>query len=296
MTGYHIVFFSILLILLVWSLYYFWKDTDKYVENMQFIRKVYYVLFIAGIIAGMFMGEIKLEEWEKLLQFTALFVFIDLAVFQTPDVLKIWNTEFNQSNYIRKTIKKNEEVLSFNEKKVQNFTTVILKTKAYFDKKYQPTSWSQYKDELHSYLKEYTETFDFHVSIFGFEPNQDLTLLRKNLEGSFKKVELCYNNQIEDREWRNSLIDDLMDGKTITLEQKVEDKNPTLADMKRRPFVIVYYGENYYMLIGINSHNITVDGIDASHILNLTQIFEWTMDVGDTFEVQYVAKSEEDEV
>lgn len=278
MSTFYLVFFIVFLLFLFVTLVYFWRDTDGYVENMQSIRKTYYVLFIFAITIGIMREEIKLDDWQLLLQFGALFVFVDIAVFQTPDVLKIWNTEFQHSNYIRKTIRKNEEVLGYNLKKVKNFTQVISDTNPYLSEVQNPEDWDAYQREMRKYLKRYTDTFQFHVSIFPFDINENDDELRRNVATAFNKVEMRYNFEVADEGWKNEMIESLLDGRSIQLSQKEEDKNPTTEDRKKKAFIIAYYGVNYNMLIGLNSsNNVEVDGIDASHILNMANIFDWHM-------------------
>lgn len=106
-----------MILLIVLSLIYFWWRTDKYVENLQAIRKSYYVLFFLLVCLGILTKQLQMSDWTMILSLASAAVFIDIAVFQTPDILKIWNTEFQHSNYIRKTIRKNEEVLGYNAKR-----------------------------------------------------------------------------------------------------------------------------------------------------------------------------------
>jgi hypothetical protein len=273
-----IIFYSIVLLYVLLSLLYFWFCTDKYVENLQLIRKAFYVLFILGVGLGVVCKVIDLNKWTSLLQMTALFVFMDLAVFQTPDILKLWNAEFQHSNYIRKIIKANEEVIGYNAKKVQCFTEVIAKTEDHFNTRNVPTQWRQYKDELRTYLNLYADTFQFHVSIFEFDTTTDATLLKQSVTHALHRVELCYNQTIEDSEWKEKLIAQLLDGKSIEFKNKKEENATTVpGELKNKVFIVAYYGKSYNMLIGVSSKFVDVNGIDASHILNLAQIFDWYM-------------------
>lgn len=93
----------------------------------------------------------------------------------------------------------------------------------------------------------------------------------------FTRIEQCYNKAIEDGEWKDILVQELLDGKAIELQNKKEvSSSDNLNDKK--VFIIPFYGKDYDILIGISSKFIEVDGIDASHILNLTQIYDWYMD------------------
>lgn len=275
MTTIYFSFISVIILLIVLSLVYFWWRTDKYVENLQAIRKSFYVLFFLLICLGVFSTQIQINDWKTLLTFVCAAVFLDIAVFQTPDILKIWNTEFQHSNYIRKTIRKNEEVLGYNAKKVQNFTEVISKTADHFMDRNPPQFWRQYRDELRAYLNLYADTFQFHIAIFPFAISANGEELQENVETAFNSVEICYNISFLDREVRANILQDLLDGKSIPLKDPNIDENT--EEWTKNVFIVAYYGESYNMLIGISSTFVEVDGIDASHILNLAQIFDWYM-------------------
>jgi hypothetical protein len=268
-------FLTAIILLVVLSLLYFWWRTDKYVENLQAIRKSYYVLFFLLICLVFFSNQLQIVDWKTILSFVCAAVFLDIAVFQTPDILKIWNTEFQHSNYIRKTIRKNEEVLGYNAKKVQNFTEVISKTAEHFIDRNPPQHWRQYREELRTYLNLYADTFQFHIAIFPFAISTNGEELKENVNIAFNSVEICYNISFLDNESRTSIIQELLEGKSIPLKGPGTDS--TVEELTKNVFIVAYYGESYNMLIGISSHFVEVDGIDASHILNLAQIFDWYM-------------------
>ena len=166
-------------------------------------------------------------------------------------------------------------MLGYNAKKVQNFTEVISKTADHFMDRNPPQHWRQYRDELRDYLNLYADTFQFHIAIFPFAIGANGEELSRNLETAFNSVEICYNISFLDSEGRNSVIQDLLDGKSIPLKDPNADIS--IEELTKNVFIVAYYGESYNMLIGISSNFVEVDGIDASHILNLAQIFDWYM-------------------
>ncbi|RIJ63248.1 type II toxin-antitoxin system SpoIISA family toxin [Rummeliibacillus sp. POC4] len=277
-----IIFFLTVLVYIFFSLYLSFINIDKYVENLQMLRRFFYAIFVVGISIGLMLEKINLDDWKQLLELTALFVFIDLAVFQTPDILKIWNAEFKHDNYIRKIIKKNEEIISYNSQKVECFTDIVLnKSTNYLNNIPLHLKFDDYKEDLKKFLEFYTGTFQIDLAIFEFESglNANLEDLHSNLDikQAFTRIEQCYNKTIVDGEWKLFLVQELLDGKAIELHNKKEvSSSDNFKDKK--VFIIPFYGRKYDILIGISSTFIEVDGIDASHILNLTQIFDWYMD------------------
>lgn len=277
-----IIFFLTVLVYIFFSMYLSFINIDKYVENLQMLRRFFYAIFVVGISIGLMLEKIHLDDWKQLLELAALFVFIDLAVFQTPDILKIWNAEFKHDHYIRKIIKKNEEIISYNSQKVECFTDIVLnKSTNYLNNIPLHLKFDDYKEDLKKFLEFYTDTFQIDLAIFEFESglNANLEDLHSNLDikQAFTRIEQCYNKTIVDGEWKLFLVQELLDGKAIELHNKKEvSSSDNFKDKK--VFIIPFYGRKYDILIGISSTFIEVDGIDASHILNLTQIFDWYMD------------------
>lgn len=280
-----IIFFLTVLVYIFFSLCLSFINTDKYIENLQMLRRFFYAIFVVGISIGLMLEKINLEDWKQLLELTALFVFIDLAVFQTPDILKIWNAEFKHDNYIRKIIKKNEEIISYNSRKIECFTDIVLnKSFNYLNNIPLHLEFDDYKEDLKKFLEFYTGTFQIDVAIFEFESRLDVdseelhsNFSNLDIKQAFTRIEQCYNKTIEDGEWKRFLVQELLNGKAIELHNKKEvSSSDNFKDKK--VFIIPFYGKEYDILIGISSKFIEVDGIDASNILNLTQIFDWYMD------------------
>ncbi|WP_400241717.1 type II toxin-antitoxin system SpoIISA family toxin [Niallia sp. JL1B1071] len=69
MTTIYFSFLSAIILLVVLSLGYFWWRTDKYVENLQAIRKSYYVLFFLVICLGVFSNQLQIVDWKTSLSF-----------------------------------------------------------------------------------------------------------------------------------------------------------------------------------------------------------------------------------
>lgn len=278
MNYFNTIFFSIVLLGLIISMIIYWLKPDKYIENLQAFRKFFYLIFVVGVAVGIIVGEIKTNDWQTLLQLTALFVFIDIAVFQTPDILKIWNAEFQQSNHVKQIIKANDEIVGYHIKKVSCFTDIVNQTtNGYFNQKTVPVNWRQYKDELRTYLNLYADTFQLHISIFEFDVTDDRNRLKTTLTYAFDRAELCYNKSIEDSEWKETIVQTLLKGNGLEFKTSKDEKYELVGGTNQTVYLVPYFGAKYNCLIGIHSKLVNVDVMDGSHILNLSQIFDWYM-------------------
>lgn len=279
MSTFYIVLIGVILVFLIASLIYYFVNTDHYMDNLQAIRKSYYITVLLIIGVGLIIGDVKvIMDWKSLSLIGIAMIFIDLAVFSTPDISKIGNAEFKGSPYVRNAIKKNKELIDASANKVQKFNEVIFKTAGYFEPLNQPTNLDEYKNQMRKYLNLYADTFQSNVSIFDFDMIDDEELLMKNIEKSFGSAELCYNKHIKDAEWRSELIQNLLKGVAIQFVNKDETNLlPKTKESLRKVFIVAYYGESYNMLIGIHSDFVELNAVDASHILSLAQIFDWHM-------------------
>ncbi|HLS59715.1 MAG TPA: type II toxin-antitoxin system SpoIISA family toxin [Virgibacillus sp.] len=70
------------------------KKTNRYKENLYHYHKTLYFIFVMIIGALSLFHIIDKKDWQYLLIGAAMIVFIDIAIFSTPPIKKIWNTEF----------------------------------------------------------------------------------------------------------------------------------------------------------------------------------------------------------
>ncbi|WP_019414885.1 type II toxin-antitoxin system SpoIISA family toxin [Paenisporosarcina sp. TG20] len=279
MSTLYIVLIGVVLVFLVASLIYYFANTDHYMDNLQSIRKSYYITALLVIGVGLIIGDFKvIIDWKSLSLIGIAMIFIDLSVLSTPDISKIGKTEFQGSLYVRNAIKKNQELIDASANKVKKFTEVISKTADYFEPLNQPINSDKYKEEMRKYLNLYADTFQSNVSIFDLDITNDSEEELENVEKAFRNAEICYNKHIEDAEWRSELIQNLLKGVAVKFVNKDEkDLSPKTKESLKKVFIVAYFGESYNMLIGIHSDFVPLNAVDASHILSLAQIFDWYM-------------------
>jgi|GEM_PF-3733489 len=154
---------------LIGTVIYFWRDSLNFMKNLRRIRKTYYPMYFFTISIGYVSGYVDINDWKFLTQFTAFIVFLDLTIFRTPSINKIWNAEFQQEDSIRKTIEENETLISYITKKIDAFAEIIDKTEIYFEPIAVPSNWDGYKKELLKYVNMYGSKFNFDIALFPFE-------------------------------------------------------------------------------------------------------------------------------
>ncbi|MFF2531395.1 type II toxin-antitoxin system SpoIISA family toxin [Brevibacillus sp. NPDC058079] len=261
------IFFVLFMVYLLGVLIFYWKNSSLYWDNLGRVRKTFYVLYLIMMSFGILFGYIDYRDWKLLTEFSALVVFVDLAVFQTPNILKLWNAEFQHEDQVRRTLQASKDALRQSTKKVQALTNVIQYTDIHFDNKPLPTNWDMYKDQLEEYLKTYSVTFDFKLSFFMFPKSETEEDKKESLRSLVQNIGIRHNKDFPNEEVTN-LVESFSSGNAVPI-----DEGKLIA--------IPYYGEFYHMVITIAAKDVPVDWIDASHILNLTYIFDWFITDGE---------------
>ncbi|MFY0516234.1 type II toxin-antitoxin system SpoIISA family toxin [Lysinibacillus sp. UGB7] len=270
----NILFGGFALLLLV-VLAYYWMNSKGYYNNLGRIRRTFYTMYFLFMIYGFISEEIDFTKWEILLQLSGLVVFVDLAVFQNPNILKIWNTELKHDDEIREALNESKDVILKNAKKVEKFTQVIQQTDVYFDNKPVPTSMNEYREGATGYLELYSNVMDFTTSFFMFESPVTIEDKEQSIKQQIRDISIRHAIEFEDK----------------VAMQKSFSEGETLILREGKLIAIPYFGDFYCMIVTIESKPELVDGIDASHILSMLVIFDWYMTDIATLEVE-----EEEEV
>lgn len=153
-------FFLIFIGYLIQAVRDFRKDPEKFSDDIWKIRKTFYVLYLILTGLGIIAGYIDFRDWKILTQLTAFVVFVDLAVFQTPSITKIWSAEFQHRGKIEKAIEGNVEFINSTTTKIKILSEVINQTEEYFAPiTHVPQQWRSFQQELKTYLSLYTSKF-----------------------------------------------------------------------------------------------------------------------------------------
>ncbi len=250
-------------IMLIFILAYYWINSRGFYNNLGRIRRTYYTMFIVLIVVGFIFKEIEFSNWIMLIQLTFFAIFIDLAVFQNPNILKIWNAELKHEDEIREALLESKEIIVKNSKKVEKFSDVIQKTDSYLLERPIPKDSREYEEQLKEYTLQYSSSLGFKTGLFLFESTENQETNKENIDKKFQDICVRHGNDVSQKN-KNDMVETLLSGQTIILKE-----NKLIA--------IPYYGDIYSMLITIEGVDVVVDGVDASHILNMIVIFDWYM-------------------
>lgn len=260
----HILFGGFAILLLI-VLAYYWMNSKGYHNNLGRIRRTFYTMYLLLMAIGVISGKVDLKEWKLLTEITALVVFVDLAVFQCPNILKIWSAEFKHEDEVREALNDSKQMILKSAKKVEKFSQVIQFTDLHFENRPIPSSREEYQQQLAEYLKLYSSTFGFVLSYFLFDSPTSEEQKKNNIQAQIQNISMRHAiNFSSDAEEKEKMIQSFSNGETkIIKEEKL--------------IAIPYFGDFYSMIITMETDSVAVDGIDASHILNMLNIFDWYM-------------------
>nr|WP_144925310.1 type II toxin-antitoxin system SpoIISA family toxin [Paenibacillus bovis] len=109
------------------------------------------------------------------------------------------------------------------------------------------------------------DTFGFDVSIFIFESPTSEEQKKYNITTEIQNISIRHAIEFpRKQEEKDEIINSFSNEETIILQDE-------------KLIAIPYFGDFYSMIVTIEAKDVSVDGIDASHILNMIVIFDWYM-------------------
>ncbi|PGZ92202.1 type II toxin-antitoxin system SpoIISA family toxin [Bacillus sp. AFS029533] len=254
--------FSILLLIV---LAFYWMDSKSFHNNLGRIRRTYYTLYLIVMAIGVITSNLDFKNWKLLTEISALVVFIDLAVFLCPNILKIWSAEFKYEDEVREALTESKQMILKSAKKAENFSKVIQETVVSFENKPLPQSSEEYVNQLSEYLKLYSDTFGIAITIFVFDSPISEEDKQNKIRSQITKMSIRHAiNFSTNEEDKKNMIKTFSYGETIILKEE-------------KLISIPYFGNYYSMIVTLEAGDVAVDGIDASYISNLLYIFDWYM-------------------
>jgi hypothetical protein len=255
MIPYYVV---VLCVYVLFSLSLYAGNTTFYTMYSTLLRKGLYSLFIILMGIGILTRAIDYTDWAFFLSAVATIVFIDLSIFQTPNILKIWSAEFQHADTIVENIKKNEKRIQHMNMKANVFTMIVQSAEELLNNIGPVNSKENYKKELITFIQNYTDQFDFQVHLYylpeDFHP-EDLFL--QHIENALFKIGHTYNAIFKDKK---AVRDELYHAKVFPFDENV--------------IIPIYEGTHNFLLV-ISSKQEAIIEIDTTNIINLVTIFNF---------------------
>src|SRR5690606_21070678 len=221
--------------------------------------KGFYFTFFGVIGLSIVQGFIEPSNWALLLQLAAVAIFIDLTLFQTPGISKIWNTELNKEEHSLKKLIENNRLVSNNSTKALEFHEVIANDIFSLN---SPQNWEEYKEIILNYYSEYTKELNLSVHLIELEVNQVDNVYNK-LDEAFEKSLRYHSVQALKERKKKNYVTRLRAGKQVKIESTLEE---TIV-------FIPFFGAKYGFLLSVlGKGEIEANEIDAMYLLNIAYI------------------------
>lgn len=249
------VFFVILVVYLSISLICYITSKFYYSIHLGLLRKGLYFIFVSALLGGFLLDQISYQDWQLMLQLAAFIIFIDLSIFQTPNILKIWSAEFQHANAIADNIQRNEERIQHMNRKATIFTTIIQQTDSHPITLPSAKNGHDYLEKLELFLTRYTQEFDFSLKLYSLPLVDDdqFHILSSEFATLIDRTANTYNITIDNKD---EIIDELLEANV----QSVKDGKHVFIPL---------YGYDHHLLIILSANAENVIEIDTTNIINL---------------------------
>lgn len=148
---------------LVYSLYLSWFKTSVYEELTHNLRKTWYFLLIFAMGIHFNAVGFNAKDWQDYLLYVSIFVFVDLAIFQTPRISKIWGTELTA---IEKNNKDLTKTIEMGKARDANFSAVIRSMNPNYFKQVDMNTSAKYLNSLGSIMNLYANLCDYKIDVY----------------------------------------------------------------------------------------------------------------------------------
>ncbi|WP_231710742.1 type II toxin-antitoxin system SpoIISA family toxin [Gracilibacillus suaedae] len=253
------------------------KEDNRFTENLYQYRKTLYFLFVLAIGALWLVEIVSIDDWKKLVILAGMAVFIDIFVFSTPTIKKIWKTEFQSYDPLKTYIQENSLIEEKQQDKLNYFSQLLQIApfiKSDIDKKQL-----DFPDSLNLFLSYYADTFGLRVHLYEVKP-KDFETEYEPIEVFIKTVQTI--KQTHTLDWE-SMPDNLVVDNEANIERIIMETlwNGDIVALDREEkhgkgmahICPVFVGENHMFIIFIEEIHERVYEIDALFITNLACLF-----------------------
>ncbi|SFL80477.1 Toxin SpoIISA, type II toxin-antitoxin system [Gracilibacillus orientalis] len=253
------------------------KEDNRFNENLYQYRKTLYVLFVLSIGTLWLAEVISIDDWQRLVILAGMAVFIDIFVFTTPTIKKIWKTEFQAYDPLKTYIQENSLIEEKQQDKLNYFSQLL--QIAPFIKSDIEKKQLNFPESLDLFLCYYADTFGLRVHLYEVKA-KDIEIEHEPIEVFIKTIQtikqthtldwgsMPVNLAVNDEGNTERLImETLWNGDIVALDRE-EKHGKGMAHI-----CPIFVGENHTFILFIEEIHQRVYEIDAMFITNLACLF-----------------------
>lgn len=254
------LFAVVLLSFCIANLVFFLAAPAKYNLSLRSLRKALYTLFFGCVSAGFLLDELIPGDWVLLLTLAGIVVFLDIAVLLTPSIMKIWNAEFQYSDYVENVINKNEKIHEGTMRRVGTMSEMIQNAGNYFDNVLPPESEEEEKQQLQNYLSKYSSTYGFSFQLWELEADP--------ASEEYEFTEAVYSALSRIETLNSFTYGSELDAYAASLSQ-----SEIISLIKEDSMIVPVYMEQRSIFVVLKNEKGTLLEVDAVHITNLIYLY-----------------------
>lgn len=236
------------------------------------MRKLYYsIILITGFIAYA-TADFPVSTPAGLGILVVLVVFIDLAIFQTPDITKFMNQEFKHEE-IEQTFHKHEGMVALQGTKLMVINQIIRQVKEDWVTDDINMTHDEYEEFVRRYLRDFTDTFEMGLLTYYVPSSNDATEFKRKLDETYTKIRDKFKFDIRAVGMRKrQVINRLENGNSIIIIEK--DTSYAIV-----PFSPRNHSYNFIFVIHtMKGNGDTLNETDAALVTNMLYMLEMWMD------------------
>lgn len=151
---------------LIYSMYLIWFKKDYFDGLIYKLRKTWYFLLVIALGIHFITTGFNAKEWKDFIMYVSAFVFVDLAIFQTPTISKLWGAEFGSLQKIVENTKELQNEIHIGSARSELFIEMIERVDV---DALRNVTWStprEYFDSLELFLDSYCDSIDQVIEVY----------------------------------------------------------------------------------------------------------------------------------
>ncbi|WP_407272039.1 type II toxin-antitoxin system SpoIISA family toxin [Radiobacillus sp. PE A8.2] len=253
------------------------KSSEWYKYNKQKFRRSLYAIYFIVMAVRFFVEPFTVDDWQVIIMTATIIIFVDIAIFNTPIVLKIGKAELQHQEELVDYLESNKQQAQAFLDRVIACSDKIQDAANIYDK---IPSHIPFKERLRMFLSDYTSEFEFEVNIYVIKSSfsnideildegyQCLTHISKvhsfHYEHMAKNLFDTLNDEEKKQDIQEVILLRLLDGVPIELERK----------NFQQVYIVPIYTNEKNLFIVLRGPDGYLHEADGSHVANLTYVFE----------------------
>ncbi|WP_026677121.1 type II toxin-antitoxin system SpoIISA family toxin [Fictibacillus gelatini] len=243
MNGFFHLGLSIILLFIIGMVIFYGRKEEVFLKKKQLFRRIWYLFLIIAFICYFMVNGLDLKLWRDMLIIVSMFIFVDIAIFLTPSISKIWGAELILDEVV-KTSKELEEKVTSTNAKIDLFSDILGRINTDDLKSISWKTEDDYIDDLQSFLQVYSNQCFQEVYVINYQ----------------NKVEVVQSTRILGFHLENAHLESLEETGIIQIDDQI---------------AIMLIKIVYPVIIIAKAQQKSIQDVDFVNLINMATIHSW---------------------